>query len=264
MTRALVLAAALLATAAAADVDTRPPQLRDVGIEQRPGAAVPLDLVFRDEGDRAVRLGDYFTPGKPVLLSLVYFGCPMLCGQTLRGLSTVLGWLPLDAGKDFTVLSVSFDPKDTPAAAAAKKAEGLARYDRPGGAAGWHFLVGDADAIARLTDAVGFRVKYDPESGQFAHAPVLIVLTPDGKVSRYLYGFEYASRDVRLGLVEASANRIGSVVDQVLLFCFHYDPATGRYTPLVMNVVRAGGLMTVAGLAAFVLLARRREAHRQA
>jgi protein SCO1/2 len=258
---ALALLVLVLAAPLCAD-EARPPMLRDVGIDQHPGAALPLDLAFRDESGKTVALRDYFADGKPVLLSLVYFGCPMLCGQSLNGIAASLKALSLEPGKEFTVLAVSFDAADTPAVASDKKAQVVARYGRPATAAGWHFLVGEQASIDALTQAVGFRYTRDATNRQFAHVPAAIVMTPGGVISRYFYGIEPAPRDLRLGLVEASANRIGTVVDQLLLFCFHYDPANGKYGAAVMGAVRAGGVLTLVALGTFVALSRRREAPR--
>ncbi len=258
--RAVALAALVLGLAAPlAGDEARPPALRDVGVDQHPGATLPLDLAFRDESGRTIALRDYFD-GKPVLLSLVYFGCPMLCGQSLNGLAASLKALSIAPGREFTLLAVSFDPRDTPAVASGKKASVLSRYGRLDTAAGWHFLVGDQAAIDRLTRAVGFRYTFDAASGQFAHVPAAIVATPGGTISRYFYGIEPAPRDLRLGLVEASAGKIGTAVDQLLLFCYHYDPATGKYGATVMGAVRAGGALTLLALGSFLFLSWRREA----
>ena len=260
--RSFALALLVLVVAAPLRADEeRPPMLRNVGVDQHPGALLPLDLAFRDEDGKTVALHDYLD-GKPMLLSLVYFGCPMLCGQSLNGLAGSLKALSLEPGKEFTVLAVSFDPRDTPAVASGKKAQVVARYGRPESAPGWHFLVGDQTSIDALTQAVGFRYTYDAASGQFAHVPAAIVVTPGGVISRYFYGIEPAPRDLRLGLVEASANKIGTVVDQLLLFCFHYDPANGKYGAAVMAAVRAGGVLTLVALGTFLVLSRRREAPR--
>jgi len=256
LTAGLIVAIWLGATAIADD--RRPPGLRGVGLEQHLDAALPLDLPFRDESGAAVRLGDYFGRG-PVILTLVYYECPMLCTEVLNGLVKSLGVLSFTVGKDLTVVTVSFEPDDTPVAAAAKKASVLTRYGRPEAAAGWHFLVGDEPAIARLAETVGFHYAYDVANQQYAHATAIMLVTPDGHLSRYLYGVEYSPRDLRLGLVEASANRIGSAVDQVLLFCFHYDPATGKYGAVVMNLVRLGGVATVLALGTAIVVLRRRE-----
>jgi len=237
---------------------TLPAIFKDVGFDQRLNEQVPLDLVFRDEGGRAVRLGDYFG-GKPVILSLVYYSCTTLCPMILDGLVRSLTPVSFDIGKQFAVLTVSFDPRETPAQAAAKKAEYVRRYRRPGAADGWHFLTGEATAIRRLTQAVGFRYVYDAKTEQFAHAAGILMLTPQGKVTRYFYGFDFSPRDLRLGLIEAAANRIGTPIDQVLLYCYHYDPLTGRYGLIIMNVIRLAGLATVLGLGTFIVVMLRRE-----
>lgn len=231
--------------------------VRRVGFDQRLDAQAPLDLAFRDEAGRQVRLGDYFR-GKPVILTLNYYACPNLCNLVLLGLTTSLREVEFDIGNQFDVVTVSIDPSETPPAAAAKKAELLARYDRPGAAAGWHFLTGEEASIQRLAGAVGFRYAYDTRQGQYAHPSGVLILTPQGRVASYFYGVQYAPRDLRLGLVEASANRIGSPVDQLLLLCYHYDPVTGRYTGLVMNLLRAAGLTTVLTIGALVVVQSRR------
>jgi len=223
-----------------------PGALQGVGIEQRLNQPVPLNLTFKDEYGRAVPLASFFH-GKPVLLALVYYRCPMLCTQILNGVVGTLKAVSFAPGRDFEVLSVSFDPKDTPQLAAAKKQTYLRRYGRADTANGWHFLTGDQASINVLTDAVGFHYKYDAATDQFAHASGIMLLTPDGHVSKYFYGVEYSPRDVRLGLVEASQKKIGSVADEVLLFCYHYDAATGKYGAVAMDAERIGG-------AAFLLL----------
>lgn len=259
---ALAVIARLLLFAGGISADEgRPPLLRDVGLEPRLGAVVPAELPFRDEAGEAVTLGKYFD-GRPLVLSLVYFGCPMLCGQVMNGLTGALKTLSLDAGKDFTVLTVSFDPRDGPEAARQRKREVLSRYGRPAAEGGWHFLTGDETAIRGLTEAVGFRYAWDATGNQFAHVGVVMVLTPEGRVARYFPGVEYPPRDLRLGLVEASAGRVGSTVDRLLLFCYRYDSATGRYTPIVENAVRAGALLTLAALGTLVVVLRRQEARR--
>jgi protein SCO1/2 len=250
--------AAAGARGVAAAEDTRPAPLREVAIEQRLDAQVPLDLAFRDERGRDVTLGDYFGR-RPVVLSLVYYECPMLCTLTLNGLVRALKVLAFDVGRELEVVTVSFDPRETPALAAAKKETYLREYGRPGAAAGWHFLTGENEAIARLTEAVGFRYAWVPEEGQYAHAAAIVVLTPDGRIARYFYGVEYAPRDLRLGLVEAAAGRIGTAVDQLLLYCYRYDPTTGKYGAIAINLVRAGGVATVLALGGFVLVMWRRE-----
>jgi protein SCO1/2 len=242
--------------------EARPSLLHDVGFDQRLHEQVPLDLVFRDEAGRAVQLSDYFGT-KPVILTLAYYECPMLCPLVLSALLKSLRTLSFDVGDQFNVLTVSIDPRDTPALAATKKTTYLQGYLRPGAAEGWHFLTGEATSIERLTEAVGFRYAYDAETGQYAHAAGIMVLTPQGRIAHYFYGIEYSPRDLRLALVEASANAIGSPVDQVLLLCYRYDPATGRYGIVIMNVVRLAGLATVLALATSVLVMLRRERPRQ-
>lgn len=251
----LAIAAACCAGHAVAEV---PEGLREVGIEQRLDQPIPLDLTFRDEAGDSVRLGQYFDQ-RPVVLALVYYECPMLCTLVLNGLVSSLKAVALDAGEDFDVVAVSIDPGETPAMAAAKKEVYLHAYRRPAAAAGWHFLTGEEPAIRALADAVGFRYRYDEASGEYAHAAGVTVLTPAGRIARYFFGVEYAPRDLRLGLVEAAASRIGTAVDQLMLFCFRYDPATGRYSAAVLNLVRLGGILTVGAFGTFVIVSRKRE-----
>jgi protein SCO1/2 len=234
-----------------------PQQLREVGIDQHLDAQVPGDLVFRDENNKEVRLADYYGK-KPIILSLAYYNCPMLCTQILNGLASSLKTLKFDVGREFEVVTVSFDPRETPQLAAEKKVNYIARYNRTNAAEGWHFLTGSEDSIKKLTDAVGFRYKWDEASQQFAHASGIMVLTPQGKISHYFYGVEYAPKDLRLALIEASENKIGSPVDQLLLYCYHYDPATGKYGPMIMNIVKLAGLATIIGMVALLFLLRRR------
>ncbi len=236
-----------------------PGALEGVGIDQKLDSQVPLNLTFRDEAGRDVPLSSFFRTGKPVILALVYYRCPMLCTQILNGLESSLKAVSFSPGQDFEVLSVSFDPKDTPELAASKKQMYLKRYGRQNTANGWHFLTGDEANIRALTDAAGFHFKYDPKTDQFAHASGIMILTPDGRLSRYFYGVEYAPRDVRLGLVEASQNKIGTPVDQMLLFCYHYDPATGKYGAIAMNMVRFAGGAFVLICGTFLLIAFRRD-----
>jgi protein SCO1/2 len=238
--------------------DTRPPALREVGYDQRLGEQVPLDVMLRDESGRAVPLGQFFGQ-RPVVLSIVYYDCPMLCTLTLNGLVTALLPLSFDVGREFEMVTVSFDPREGPELARAKKASYLHRYKRPGAEAGWHFLTGEADALRRLNDAVGFRYAWDEETKQFAHPAGVVVLTPEGRLSRYLYGIEYAPKDLKLALMESAKGRIGSAIDQVLLFCYQYDPQTGRYGAVVMRLVRVGAVITLAGLGALVYALRRTE-----
>jgi protein SCO1 len=236
----------------------KPKALEKVDIEQRLNEQIPLDLTFRDENGESVRLGDYFGK-KPVVLSLVYYSCPQLCNQVLNGLTSSLRTLSaFDIGKEFDVVTVSFDPRETAELATEKKKTYIQWYKRDGAVEGWHFLTGDQQAIDRLTEAVGFHYTFDPQTNQFAHASGIMIATPEGKLARYYYGIEYSAKDLRLGLVEASNNKIGSPVDQLLLYCYHYDPATGKYGPIVINMIRLGGIVTIIGMIALVLFMRRR------
>ncbi len=258
------LTAAVLATAAAASpaaaVETgsaaeqnKPAYLRDVGIDQKLGAQVPLDLTFRDEAGRPVKLAQYFDgQKKPVILTLVYYSCPQLCTLVLNDLNRGMNGLStLSAGDDYQVVTVSIDPSDTPALAADKKQTYMASYRRPHAEQGWHFLTGDQTSIRKLTEAVGFKYKWDPKYQQFIHPSGLTILTPKGTVSRYFFGIDYDLKDLRLSLEEASSNKIGSLTDRILLYCFHYDETSGRYTPTITRVVKLGGVLTVAGLGFF-------------
>ena len=237
-----------------------PKALSGVGIDQKLNEQLPLDLVFRNENGEDVKLGSYFGK-KPVVLSLVYYQCPMLCNQVLNGMVTAFKVMAFKPGEEFEVVTVSFDPRETPALAAAKKntyVDYLPEARRAGAASGWHFLTGDQASIKRITDAVGFRYHWDESTDQFAHASGIFVATPQGKLARYFYGIEYAPRDLRLGLIEAAENKIGSPVDQLLLYCFHYDPATGKYGAAVMNLMRVGGVLTVIAIVGLLLALRRR------
>jgi len=235
----------------------RPPGLKNVGILQNLNTQIPADLVFRDETGQTVRLGDYFGR-KPVILSLVYYQCTMLCGEVLNGLDTALRVLKFDVGKEFDVLTVSFDPKDTPAVATLKKSEYLKRYKRAGAENGWHFLTGQQPAIDALTKAAGFQYQYDPRSEQFAHATAIMILTPEGKIAQYYYGVEYAPKDLRLGLIQASNHKIGNVVDEVLLYCYHYDPNTGKYGATIFTILRLSGAATILVMGVFLGILIRR------
>jgi protein SCO1/2 len=235
-----------------------PGALAGVNIEQRLDQQVPLDVNFRDEAGRTMPLASFFQEGKPVIMALVYYRCPMLCTEILTGLESSLKAVSLDAGKDFNVVSISFDPKDTPELAAAKKQMYLKRYNRANAANGWHFLTGDEANIEALTDAVGFHYKYDPATEQFAHASAIMILTPDGRISKYFYGVEYSPRDLRLGLVEASQEKIGTPVDEILLYCYHYDPTTGKYGAIAINILRgAAGAFVLVGGAILLVFFRR-------
>jgi protein SCO1 len=246
--RAALILACLAFVHGASAQTALPKILKNVGFDQRLNEQVPLNLTFVDEQGQRRALGTYFTD-RPVVLVLAYYRCPMLCTQVLNGLVLGLRDTGLAIGKDFTVVTVSFDPHDTAETAAAKKASYVRAYGQPEAAAGWHFLTGDRASIDALTRAVGFRYAYDPASDQYAHAAGIVVLTPTGKISRYFYDVHYSGRDLRLGLIEASHNKIGSPIDQILLFCFHYDPTAGKYGAAIMNFIRAGGILTMVGLA---------------
>ena len=261
---ARVLVAIALALAPAAlraqgmPADMRPAELRDVGYDQRLGEQAPLDVRLRDEAGREVTLGQYFGK-RPVVLSIVYYDCPMLCTLTLNALASALSTLSFDVGREFEVVTVSFDPREGPELASAKKAAYLQRYKRAGAEAGWHFLTGEEASLKRLTAAIGFRYAWDERTQQFAHPAGLVVLTPDGRISRYLYGVEYAPKDLKLAVMESGAGRIGTAIDQVLLFCYKYDPQTGRYGAMIMRMVRVGAVLTLAALGGLIFVLRRGE-----
>ncbi len=236
----------------------RPGKAKEVELKQLLDAQVPLDLIFSDEQGRKVPLSKFFGE-KPVILTPVYYDCPMLCNMVLDGLVTSMRDLRFDAGDEFQIVTFSFDPTETPAQAMKKKNVFVKRYGRKGAAEGWHFLTGDEASVKALTDAIGFTAAFDDKTGQFAHAANILVLTPEGRIARYLFGIEYKARDLRLAIVEAGQNKIGTLADQLLLLCYHYDPATGKYSAAAMNFVRAGGLATVAGLAGFMIVMLRRE-----
>jgi protein SCO1/2 len=235
-----------------------PDLLAKVGIDQKLDAQVPLDLVFRDENGRAVPLGTYFSH-RPVVLTLVYYECPMLCTQVLNGAVAAFKTMNFTAGREFDVVTISFDPNETPAMAAQKKITYINKYGRPDAASGWHFLTGNQAEIDALARSVGVRYVYDEATRQYVHASAIMVLTPQGHVSKYFYGIEYAPRDLRLGLIEASNGRIGNPVDQVLLYCYHYDPNAGKYSMAVMNVLRLAGLVTIAAIGTFIVVMAGRE-----
>jgi protein SCO1/2 len=242
----------------------KPGLLSKVAIDQHIGQQIPLDLTFTDESGQRVQLGQYFGK-RPVILALVYYECPMLCTQVLNGLVTAIGVLNFEVGREFDVVAVSFNPKEGPGLASQKKAAYLKRYDRPQSAAGWHFLTGSEDSIATLTKAVGFRYAYDAKIGQYAHGAGIELLTPKGVLAKYFYGIEFSSRDIRLGVIEASDERVGTVIDDILLLCYHYDPSTGKYGAAVLGLVRLGGIATVLAFGVFLTVSLRREratAHR--
>ena len=249
----LTLAIALLVVSAPAQINsgmmsppanTRPPRLENVGIEQHLDAQVPPDVTFRDSTGNTVKLGDYFGR-KPLILNLVYYNCTMLCGEALAGLASAMRLIKFDVGNEFDVVTVSFDPRETPAMAAAKKIDYVKRYGRPNAASGWHFLTGQPESINRLTKAVGFQYQYDEKTNQYAHATAIMVLTPQGRISRYFYGVDFPPKDLRMGLVEASQGKIGNAVDAVLLYCYHYNPETGKYGAMVANILRLAAAVTV-------------------
>jgi protein SCO1 len=231
----------------------------NVTIAQKLNTQIPLDLMFRDEHGKVVRLSQYFGKDRPVVLNFVYFRCPMMCPLVLEGTTASLTHLKFDIGKDFDVITVSIDPRDKAADALKRKDKYVRHYGRLDAASGWHFLTGHDTSIHKLADAVGFQYKYDPQTDQFAHGAAIFVLTPDGRTSRYFYGFEYKPRDLRLAIVEASEGKIGSPVDQLLLLCFHYDPATGKYSKRAMMFARAGGVTTLVALAGFIVVMVRKE-----
>ena len=233
--------------------NVRPPYLQNVGIEQHLDAQVPPNLAFTDDSGRAVHLGDYFGK-KPLILNLVYYNCTMLCGEALAGLTGAMKMIKFDVGNQFDVVTVSFNPQETPALAAEKKQDYLKRYGRPGAADGWHFLTGPPESINALTKAVGFQYQYDPNIKQYAHATAIMVLTPQGRISRYFYGVDFPPKDLRMGLVEASAGKIGNPIDQVLLYCYHYNPATGKYGAVITNILRLGAGVTILLLGGMILI----------
>src|SRR5581483_10846575 len=239
-----------------------PPVLKKVGIDQKLNGQLPLDAVFKDEQGNEVRLGQYFK-GKPVVIALVYYTCPMLCNQVMNGMLGSFRQISFNAGEQFEVVTVRFGTKDTPSIAAAKKTTYIAGYNRPSGNAGWHFLTGDDANIKRLAEAVGFRYTWDEQTKQYAHASGIMIATPGGKLARYFYGIDYPPRDLRLALVEASENKIGTPVDALMLYCYHYDPATGKYGAVIMNIIRVAGIMTLIVMGLMFLVLRKIAARRQ-
>jgi protein SCO1 len=250
---------------AGAPAKAKPGLLSKVGIDQRLNQQVPLDLAFTDESGREVRLGDYFGK-RPVILALVYYECPMLCTQVLNGMVSALGTLNFDAGREFDVVAVSINPKEGPELAAQKKKAYVDRYKRPQTAAGWHFLTGKEENIQRLAAAVGFRYAFDETIQQYAHGAGIEVLTPRGVLSKYFYGIEFSPRDLKFGLIQASEDRIGTVIDNALLLCYHYDPTTGQYGATALEAIRIGAAATVIAIVSFLFVSLRRErmAHRGA
>ena len=241
---------------AAETVNGIPEVLKKVGIEQKLNAQLPLDAKFFDENGQEVELGKYFGK-KPIIIALVYYECPMLCNEVLNGLVSSLKPLSFDAGKEFDVVAISFDAREKPELAKAKKESYMARYNRAGTENGFHFLTGTQESIDKVTEAVGFYYQWDEKSKQFAHAGGVQVATPEGKLARYYYGIEYAPKEIKFGLIEAADNKIGNPVDQLLLYCYHYDPASGKYGFAIMNVLRLTGILTVVGMVAMIFVLRR-------
>jgi protein SCO1/2 len=240
---------------------TMPPALQNVGFEPSLNGQMPLDLPFRDETGRTVQLRDYFGPNthKPVVLAFVYYNCPMLCNQVQQGVVGTLRMLSFNPGRDYEVVFVSFDPRETPDMAAEKKKIALTHFRRPETASGWHFLTGPKESIDAATHAANFRYSFDAKTNFFAHASGVMILTPDGRISRYFYGVEYPGRDMRLGLVEASAGRIGTPIDHVLLFCYHYDPTAATYSASILKIIRLAGVLTIICIVGGIFYFRRRD-----
>lgn len=241
-----------------------PEALKKVGIEQKLGAQLPLDTELKDEDGNIVRLGDYFRGNRPVIVTFVYYECPMLCNQVLNGLTGSLKGLAFDAGKEFDVIAISFDASEfeKPGLAKSKKASYMERYGRPGTEKGWHFLAGNQESIDKLTSAAGFSYQWNEKSSQFAHAAGIMIANPDGKLSRYFYGIDYSPKDIKFGLMESAENKVGNPAEKLLLYCYHYDPATGKYGLAILKVMRLGGIVTILGLGAMVFVFWRRNKKR--
>jgi protein SCO1/2 len=268
-TLALAMAMSLFAPVACAQdsqdvAGVKPPQLNDVGIDPKLAAQVPPDLTFKDENNNTVHLSDYFANRKPTILTLVYFRCPMLCTMVLNDMTAAMKVMPLQPGKDFQVITVSFDPEENPAMAAVKKRNYIREYDRPGADTAWHFLTGQEDQIKKLAASVGFRYAWDPRGNQYVHPSTLIILSPDGKVSRYLYGVEYGASDLRLSIDAAADGKTLNPLENAILYCFHFDPTTGRWGWAVERGLQAGATLTVLAVAGLVLLLLRHERRRRA
>lgn len=237
-----------------------PEALKKIGIEQKLGSQMPLETEFKDEAGKTVKLGEFFNKGRPVVIAFVYYECPMLCNEVLNGLTGTLKGISFDAGKDFDVVAISFDARenDKPDLARNKKDSYMARYGRPGTEKGWHFLTGTDASIKAATEAAGFGFQWDDKSRQFAHAGGIMITTPDGRLARYFYGIDYAPKDVKFGIMESGENKVGSAAEQLLLYCYHYDPATGKYGLAVLRVMRAGAVLTILGMGAMGLVFWRR------
>jgi protein SCO1/2 len=233
-----------------------PSALKTVGIDQKLGNQLPLETVLKDEDGHDVKLGEYFKSGRPVVLVFAYYECPMLCTQVLNGITGSLKGINLDAGKDFDVVAISFDPRDneTPGLAKNKKANYVERYNRPGTENGWHFLTGSQDSIKAVTDAAGFKYEWDDKTQQFAHAAGVMVVTPEGKMSRYFYGIDYAPKDIKFGIMDSAQAKIGTPAEQLLLYCYHYDPASGKYGLAILRVMRLAGVATLLGMGAMAFV----------
>jgi len=259
----LLMIGAMVASASAeqglVEPENMPGPLKEVRIDQHLGDQLPLDASFVDQDGTAVKLGDYFTSERPVVLAFVYYECPMLCSLILNGMASSLDVLKFNPGREFDVVAISIDPGETPAMAKVSKDATIKRYGRPETAEGWHFLTGDEESIRNVADTAGFGYHYLPASDEYAHASGIIIVTPEGKLSQYLYGIEYPPKDVRLALVEASSNQIGNLVDQILLYCYRYDPQIGKYTILTMRILRITGAIFVLGMIIFVWIAIRRD-----
>ena len=229
-----------------------PDALQEIGIEQKLGGQLPLEAVFKDENGQSVKLGSYFNQGRPAIIAFVYYECPMLCNEVLNGLTGSLKGIALDPGKDFDVIAISFDAKENekPELARNKKASYMERYGRPGTENGWHFLTGTQESIDAAANAAGFKYRWDEKSNQFAHAGGIMVATPSGKLARYFYGIDYFPKDLKFGLMESAESRVGSATDQLLLYCYHYDPSTGQYGLQVLKVMRLAGIATLLGMGA--------------
>ena len=264
MMKTLLVTGILFVAAVATAQEVTPPSrvFNEVGIDQKLDAQLPLELEFLDDNGQKVALNGYFHD-RPVVLAFVYYECPMLCTQVLNGMVETFRTMTLTAGEEFEVIAVSIDPTESPELAAEKKKHYLKAYGRSGVSEGWHFLTGDETTIRRLADTVGFRYVYDEKSGQYAHAAGIMVITPEGRIARYLYGIEYAALDLKFSLMEATEERIGSATDQLLLLCYHYDPSTGKYSMVVTNLLRAGGVVTLLVLGGFMLVMHRRDRKRR-
>ncbi len=253
----MLLALAALAGAATCVLAQRgeplPTELEGVGITEHLDAQVPLDIAFDDETGKQVTLGSYFVKDRPVILTLNYFTCPMLCTLILNGMTDAMKEIPWSPGRQFEIVTVSFDPTETPTLARLKKKSYLEAYGRPDAGVGWHFLTGEEESIRALTDAVGFKYRWDDTEKQFAHAAAIFILTPDGHISRYLYGVQFEPKDLRMALLEASSGKIGSPMDQVLMYCYHYDASSGRYSIAAQQIMKIGGILTVLVLGGWLI-----------